>query len=159
MENAFVRQMVDRLEAILIRDGIMPMKPGRKLDALIAEKVMGWTDVDTNPDDGPMMANGKRGMGLPPYKGPPKNRVYESFPSYSTDMGDAWRVVEKINLFDEHALFKCTWETDENGNNNPNIWKVAKRVGGWEYQKLVAEAQTPAHAICLAALKAIGHEI
>lgn len=53
------------------------MKPGREVDALVAEKVMGWTISE----------------GF--YYGPGE-RVPANIPRYSTDIAAAWEVVEKM---------------------------------------------------------------
>lgn len=57
------------------------MKPGRELDALIAEKVMRW---NREHDE----------CGLPP--GVYGSDNIQPFPHYSTDISAAWEVVEKI---------------------------------------------------------------
>jgi hypothetical protein len=51
------------------------MKPGKELDLLVAEKVMGFVG-DYHPDVVP---------------------VYP--PQYSTDIAAAWQIVEKINMY------------------------------------------------------------
>jgi len=52
----------------MTRDEILAMKPGRELDALIAEKVMGWS------------------WGI----------IGDLIPAYSTDISAAWEVVEEM---------------------------------------------------------------
>ena len=65
----------------------MTMKPGPELDALVAEKVMGWTavylsdGVNTWLDDG--VNTGRMISGDYPW-------------SPSTSIADAWEVVEKL---------------------------------------------------------------
>ena len=53
------------------------MQAGRELDALVAEKVMGWTAI--KGDLGSM----------------PDGRIYVEVPYYSTAIAAAWGVVEK----------------------------------------------------------------
>lgn len=100
------------------------MKPGRELDALVAEKVMGWTEVC-----------GYEGE----YKG-----YWKILPKYSTDIAAAWAVVE-LPLFDGWAI----------GRNASGKWEV---FNPWENNFVVSVADTAPHAICLAALKAVGYE-
>lgn len=65
----------------LTRDAVLAMKPGRELDALVAEKVLGWSKG--YEDDGtPYWATGDTAMSgdWPP----------------STDVAEAWEVVEDL---------------------------------------------------------------
>jgi hypothetical protein len=135
------------------------MKPGRELDALIAEKVMGWS---RNLDD----KYGER-----PWKRPDGTQVVTDFlsapcdmkmPKYSTDIAAAWQVAEKLKL--------CVWPT------NKGRWFVFQEdfdedygdeywFGGDSIDETVkttrngAVADTAALAICLSALKFLGIEI
>lgn len=113
------------------------MKSGRDLDALMAEKVMGWTDVNLN------------GSGIPPHF---KHLTsHELYPNYSTDIAAAWEVVEKLtssegikleihpsNCFKEYEV-GITFE-DKDGDAMGPFYFLEK---------------TAPHAICLAALKAV----
>lgn len=106
---------------------------GRELDALVAEKVMGWTNILDR-------------MGVPPNHGPWSHRV----PSYSTDLGAAWTVVEKL-IATGHII--------ELSNRRSGTWKI----GTWQFQtfgklSVGADADTAPLAICRAALKAVGHD-
>jgi hypothetical protein len=110
------------------------MEAGRKLDALVAEKVMGWKDkVLTTEDEG--------------------IAIIESFDnifkfSPSTNIADAWKVVEKIQekfwikLVGYGEGFICTLT-----GKGDNTLKTA-----------VDETTAPL-AICLAALEAVGYDI
>jgi hypothetical protein len=61
--------------------GMEELKPGWKLDALIAEKVMGLTDADA----------------IGSYETwQPEHHVTLIFKPYSTDIAAAWEVVEKF---------------------------------------------------------------
>lgn len=107
------------------------MIPGRALDRLIAEKVMGWQNV-----------SGMTGE----WKGYPPERSYVvlcRLPYYSRDISDAWEVVEKlasneilcqIRLYPPRTV-RVSFSRDE--------------FQGYE------ESETAPHAICLAALKAV----
>ncbi|MEK5415231.1 hypothetical protein BSK49_19365 [Paenibacillus odorifer] len=80
----------------LTREEIQGMKPGREMDALIAEKVLGWTDIRrVNPAViHSFSADGNHAnFGFSPvlYKHVP-------FPLYSTDISAAWEVE---SIFDQ----------------------------------------------------------
>lgn len=109
------------------------MDAGRELDALIAEKVMGtFIPAGSNPslrDDAWLNERGYL--------------VWEP-PPYSTDIAAAWLVVEKLKqsydivdiLFANHYV-SC------------KVWK--------DFMIAEEDAETAPLAICLAALKAVGH--
>lgn len=125
------------------------MKPGRELDALIAEKVMGlelkqpkgvaWREntwvyaINDFRDSGPMYV------------------VDCDF--YSTDISAAWEVVDnlryrKIPISIAHVFFPAEerWEY------------IAKAENVQPYGFEFATSDSAPHAICLAALKAVGYE-
>ena len=121
------------------------MKPGRELDALVAEKVMGydhgiagcrWCQKDITGSD-------------------PYPRRNPHFDHYSTDIKAAWEVVDKGHLYGD-----CIRQWPRDGEMVWQIgspwWDLGRRDGGF---LVIAEADTAAHAICLAALKAIGVEV
>lgn len=109
------------------------MKPGRELDALIAEKVMGIKNPTPQQNS----------FGL---------QVHEEIPRYSTDIALAWKVIKNIkqlpwdrnNPNDSGVEVRLTWCT---ANKN---WECFI----WNEQMIRATARTAPHAICLAALKA-----
>ena len=130
------------------------MKAGRELDALIAEKVMGLTRHDES-----YVAEGvgkvlrfvwRDGCGTCVYSG-------DMFlPHYSTNIADAWEVVEKLGRwhgFDfmivmpdpEQTFHLRTYEAG---------WYEATNDG--PERRVVSDADTAPLAICLAALKAKG---
>lgn len=113
------------------------MKPGRELDALIAEKVMGWQRWESG-----VGTRWKRGGWSEE-----ANSVSE-VPAYSTDIAAAWEVVEHFrkNGFDvtvstrkDGTYVNCeiTNYDDVNVTDGMNLWDAP-------------------HAIALAALKAVG---
>lgn len=113
----------------------MEYKPGRELDALIAEKVMGY----------------KRGPKAP------TGRYYwsdggASFPfSPSTDIAAAWEVFQTIAK---------RWEDPWAGfvfDGKELIWSChfSRQILGGIVGEAGAHADTAPHAICLAALKAV----
>jgi hypothetical protein len=65
------------------------MKAGRELDALIAERVMGWHNNRDNPNESGM-------WGIMDYRADGSPVLAADFPEYSTDMAAAWEVVEKL---------------------------------------------------------------
>jgi len=130
------------------------MKPGRELDALVAEKAMGWklqcyesgvyaTEPgqydDASKNDGWL------------WEGDEVSReAYEFNPS--TDISAAWEVVEKLNFlsFTVSRENCCGVRCDVVCYNDVDM-KDKVIVAG--------EALTAPHAICLAALKAVGVKI
>lgn len=136
------------------------MKAGRELDRLVAEKVMKQPKppyVHTchiQPiRDGIWVCH--------PYYERGDECAWEPIP-FSTDIAAAWQVVERL----------CNWDVDDNmlilkgqgpdierepPNGKAQSWWDAEINGTWG--KALAEAPTAPHAICLAALKAIGVDI
>jgi hypothetical protein len=100
---------------------------GRELDVLVAEKVMGWTNLRTT----------KAGM----RRGTPAEypHIGHEVPPYSTDMSAAWEVVEKMREREGYAGVE----------SNHDLWEAS--MGPW----YVATAETAPLAICRAALAAI----
>jgi len=135
------------------------MKAGRELDALVAEKVMGWIG---SVFKGPTLRIGNRYLheGDPIWTTPEGDLYHrarsidgsyvgDDCPHYSTDIAAAWQVVEKvrekyvINIeIDCENIWVELWQdsTDEPSNYK----QVADEYG-----------DTAPLAICLAALKAI----
>ncbi len=115
------------------------MKPGRELDALVAEKVFakpGLLCICENP----------RFSG-DPWTGDPltiyhcvKCRKSADFPCYSTNIAAAWEVVERFE--DSGFLLTKVPNTEE---LNPFYTAIFA-------QKFCCFGETAAHAICLAAL-------
>jgi hypothetical protein len=112
------------------------MNPGRELDALIAEKVMGWKYVHIvfSKVYQEYEANGCA---------PGESGTDWLVPRFSEDISDAWAVAEYV--FDGDftitvlgSSYKCS------GAESPN------------FSAAEATAGSAPHAICLAALKAVG---
>jgi hypothetical protein len=61
------------------------LRAGRELDAIVAERVMGWTDIapDTHEEIGTTLLMGRR----PGYSDP------DVVPNYSTDIYHTWKLV------------------------------------------------------------------
>lgn len=111
-------------------------KPGRELDILIAEKVMGLV---LSPDKKYYYEDGIMAV----------NRINPLLPHYSTDIAAAWLVVEKLSrdfLFSIHGGAD-DWEAEFNKNDGRFLIS-ADTIG-------MARAATAPLAICLAALEAM----
>ena len=108
------------------------MKAGRELDALIAEKVMGkpvkW---------------GKT----------PTTKYPIAVAHYSTQIADAWLVVEKMEEHNDIVLFDIVRKTHV---YNELYWFARFRTVLVERPNSITKADTAPLAICLAALKAVG---
>lgn len=118
------------------------MKPSRDLDALIAEKVMGWTN-EYLPDI--------YGIYRSVWYSPNRDDCFKKYvgPKWSTDIHAAWRIVEKLD-----KRF-CLIKEDPNSNERPyKAWFQKDAEEGYS----VSYGESAAHVICLAALKAIGIE-
>lgn len=120
------------------------MNPGRDLDALVAEKVMGWSELKT----GLIVETGWDLYG--------KDSTGDGdflVPEYSTDIAAAWDITEKMRHIkckqDKFATF-TVMQTEE------GYW------AGYTWHEVSyddASGHTAPHAICLAALKAVGVEV
>ena len=128
------------------------MPAGRELDALVAEKVMGWQDARAFfpwPESGVMLDNYAM---MPPHGGAIRDIAH--VPRYSTDIAAAWEVFQKVtDLGYIPAIAQCTsgWACD--------FWteEAADETGRVDYIHKFREygqASAPL-AICRAALKAV----
>jgi Phage ABA sandwich domain len=121
---------------------------GRALDALVAERVMGWTDIRN--DHYVLLDPAGVWMGRAPQSQPwdspqDKDRGISLVPHYSTDIAAAWLLVECLR--DEGWLLSIT--PDEPGGGWAVQYKPKERnLHGWE------RADTVPLAICRAALAA-----
>lgn len=112
------------------------MEPGRELDALIAEKVMGLVEFAT------YAGKAKASMGWGKNGDDWKN--LRSLPNYSTDISAAWEVVEKYFGTVGHTTI----------GNMANEGYYCELFNGKEFVRASSVESAP-HAICLAALKVI----
>ncbi len=130
------------------------MKPGREMDALVAEKVMGWKF-------------GKDPVGLSCWV-VSIDRTVDRCWSPSTDIAAAWEVVEKINQLPSWPEYDYKGKIErhrERGAFRVESTYSLNRQGKWcaygtdrdqEYPLFEAYAEIAPHAICVAALKAVG---
>jgi hypothetical protein len=126
------------------------VNPGRELDQLIAEKVMGLR----------VFSQGKSHDG--PVYSPDRMFGEEPIPQYSTDIKAAWEVVEEVTK-------KLNWNCGDREKYLPVIHRSRITIEsnwrcGWtdsylDCSEFEAESESVPHAICLAALKAVGDEL
>ncbi len=137
---------------------IEAMEAGRELDALIAEKVMGWE----NNKDGPTYYGHRHEQIWAMNEVP----VYDC-PAYSTDIAAAWEVVsagfvEAVVKLDDGRYGSIParedWSSDE-----PKLRCGFQLSHPGNYYEVPIAADcigdTAPHAICLAALKAVGYSV
>lgn len=112
------------------------MKPGRELDKLIAERVMG---LDVSNPSSPMSCDVCH-----------KDYYFEdSIKPYSTDIAAAWEVVEKLIQQEIYFEFRSDYAYSVSGYDGHNAMRMSN---------CDASGESFPHAICLAALKAIAPE-
>jgi hypothetical protein len=115
----------------------------RKIDALVAEHVMGWVVYFS---DGEFVE--KDGTPIHDWRGREGESSYRDFvPPYSTDIAAAWEVVKKLEDYDP-MIFQ---------------YGVPDTPKGWlwfcDFEGTSATHENVATAICLAALQAKGIKI
>lgn len=133
------------LALVMIAIGSLINETRGELDALIAEKVMGW-----KPNFNGTPTN------VCTYEVCPHedklNHEFVFHPEYSTWIGAAFAVVNKfVSQGDYVSIFSTKWSSP-----------MRPMASGWACQISsddTALADTIEHAICLAALKAVGVEI
>lgn len=156
--------------------------PGRELDVLVAEKLMGWTWK---------FSDGPAGRYLACPDSDPERQSWcvsweEKLPEYSTDISAAWEIMEKMYetwetkltmdmRADNFKSYGCYFAKCEGGFYMGSHLSYSKKynpqTNTWENEKCLYHrnsiVDTPVpqissysmpHAICLAALKAIGYE-
>lgn len=124
------------------------MKAGREMDALIAEKAMGWKREE-------YYLCGVETTGL---VGPGGLRYVDDYPHYSTDIGAAWQVIEKLRV--QGVCLRIDPRGDGysvrtmNDEEVPLSWTKEGHLN-WDVPSVTEiEAAAPL-AICRAALNAI----
>ena len=122
------------------------MEPGRELDALIAEKVMGWKITAKGRDHTWFRESVAESdlIGINPNLKPLAADGTNSYvPLYSKLIKAAWDAVDKLGLFNTDGS-RCV------GNilhKDGGFWVVQHRWGA-----VIARGETVPHVICLAAL-------
>jgi hypothetical protein len=124
---------------------------------LVAEKVLGWTEVKK------VELNGSAAfqyLGVRPGEVPSKYTGYKpsyTIPQYSIDIAAAWEVVEKLKALVDDLEIEIS-----SSSEYPEEWEVSVKYFKWcegeeqQYGPFYFTEKTAAHAICLAALKTIG---
>jgi hypothetical protein len=118
---------------------------GRELDALVAEKVMGWIDVRKQS-----IANAFGQHVLDDYVGQPNIGATQPVlvPRYSLMIQEAWKVADQLRA---KSQFVAVISGTGPQGMQPWICKI-NREGGFIEER----ADTAPVAICLAALKSVG---
>ena len=111
------------------------MEPGKELDVLIAEKIMG----------GKIHENFH-------VEWPPMRGIFK-LPEYSTSIDSAWQVVDKL----KEKMCELTFDF----GYDDRIWATFTVAGIYDelHPSFQAEGETAAHSICLAALLYVGHKV
>ncbi len=118
------------------------MKAGRELDALVAEKVMGWKVLSHWDADG----------GIKHLVDHNQCEVRPAeFKPYSTDISAAWEVVEKLQSEGFHACVHRYVQKNPHWGAQFDKEDLDVICGPTQ-----GAAPTAPHAICLAALKTVG---
>lgn len=140
----------------MTRDEILNIEEGRKMDELIAEKIMGWRWFFRPPNIPEFSAIDGSQNGQYKYLVPEGYTWHNAWkapllPSYSTDIGAAWEVVVEL----ENNDFWWTAE-DVIPNSDPVVYSCTFSKNGKYY---TAEWDfTISLAICHAALLTIAEE-
>jgi hypothetical protein len=116
------------------------MKAGYELDAVVAEKVMGWKKVGYSAGGGGFATpDNKRWVFKIPRYG-----VTQDIPEFSTRIAAAWTVVEKLQEMGFNFAIASI---------RPNPWVASISEENLKWGS--SEAETVPMAICLAALEAV----
>lgn len=105
----------------------------REIDRLIAERVMGWTDLSVT---------GNR------FGTTPEGKPHRIIPQYSTEISAAWEVIEKLRFLGYQG--GIDWARPEAG------YECSFGSSLPPDQRPSSQAETAPLAICLAALKVMG---
>lgn len=127
------------------------MEAGRELDALIAEKIIGWKWINHPGFDEPFMFSPEQVKGFIPefvaahtVENCDRNAP-DRLPHYSTSIADAWLVVEKLR--ERESIARSNGASDQAWVSF--VWNLPMSRHGIHYMLF---SLTPL-AICLAALK------
>lgn len=146
------------------------MKPGRELDALVAEKVMDWKR------NGTWLNKGSISIMLPGTIGGPSSweewsaveNGAPSLPSYSTDIAAAFGIIDYLVGLEGYN--DKPWVVNIETCIGTHIKELGKWTRTWiclfqdsdsdsQRKSISVEASTLPLAICLAALKAVGVDV
>ncbi len=133
------------------------LEPGRELDKIIAVQLMGYERFECEFTATPMWRS-------PDGTEYAESETFFNFIAFSTDIAAAWQVVEKVtdlnpNYYGFELTFLGSCKDDKcevHGlDSEVKKWRVWF-FHGPENIPLRREAETAPHAICLAALAAVG---
>ena len=133
------------------KDEILALQPGRELDAIVAEKVMGFSrkksprDINGEFDGLDILV--PTGIDHSKFNYPPKGEIALTYfvPTYSMELTQAWKVFCKFGYQAEVKYSGTDWYCNI-------MWGFNERgVGRW----YCAEGRTAPEAICKAAILAI----
>lgn len=151
-ERKHISNLLKDTQALEVSTGVFkqPLPAGIALDALVAEKVMGWTTLDKCTwlsGDVKTFDHVEKNTWVHPLLG-----VTRAPPEYSTDIGAAFTIIEKLR---EHCCcINLRFPTSE--DPECELIKFAEYTTESHGPKYYATAPTMPHAICLAAVKAMG---
>lgn len=114
------------------------MKPGRELDFMIAKLIFGRLPVWSGKNQ-TILSDGEPQWDWVRFEG---SELMNEVPYYSEDLESAWTIVDAI-----HFDFTLTSNTDQPCGPE-DCWQADFYAGEFK-----ASGCSPAHAICLAALK------
>jgi len=141
------------------------MTAGQELDELIAEKVMGWKKIDRKAigwADGPLVWD--TGESSEQENSSPTRQWFNP----STSIADAWRVVEKIIARGREGTLCHPGLRDpvvKVGMSEADIFcEIFESSTGYVgvpvfRESIVIYSSSAPHAVCIAALKAVGVEV
>lgn len=122
------------------------IEAGQKLDLMIAEKVMGWRNLEWRKGK-----NDGRTFSPEGYYGEGPDRACYLTHGYSTNIASAWLVVESMRnlgwFFTLDDVWPCAWKEGKRSE-----WRVVRFCNGATTVEGMATSE--ALAICRAALKA-----
>ena len=137
----------------------------REIDALIAEKVMGWVKktitLAVKNKEGYVQSWEETCLVNPKF--PDVDLLHrlefsedqsdkQKMPYYSTSISDAWEVVEKMKRHFPSIVYNSS-------DSNSSMWNISFWKDEFGGESWDAIAETAPRAICLAALKVIGVKI
>lgn len=123
------------------------LPPGRELDALVAEKVMGWTEVHFEAEWIHWYGSGEEVIPANTFGRHPQAIGDSIIPRYSTSIADAWKVVGQMRA---HGYRLVLWTPLD---DDTRIHCTAQFENG--HQNIDGEGESAPHAICRAALSTL----
>lgn len=135
------------------------MEAGRELDALVAEHALEWKWYEHPTKDFAYFRPQERfAYGAIANKSREDVEYMDNLPYLSTDMGAAWQVVVAMRA--KGWYFELTDERDDPVEYTARFVQAEEPTATYPWSHVTAEvaqsASTAPHAICLAALEALG---